>query len=128
MSKLTFFRQSGWMVMAATASGALMFAVHKPAKQMGSSEYGVFLTLLQVLNLMSIPAVGLQLQFVQQSVAALDAGKRAALTGAMRALLRGTFSLWLVFAAFLLFFQKDLVAEYKIANPAALWVTLLLGL
>src|SRR6266542_1354955 len=128
MSKLTFFRQSGWMVIATTVSGALMFAVHKPAKQMGSAEYGVFLTLLQVLNLMGIPAVGLQLQFVQQTVAALDDGKRAELTGAMRALLRATFSFWLLLALYLLVFQKRLAAEYKIANPAALWVTLLLGL
>src|SRR6266498_5049811 len=117
MSKLTFFRQSGWMVIATTVSGALMFAVHKSAKQMGSAEYGVFVTLLQVLNLMGIPAVGLQLQFVQQTVAALDAGKRAELTGAMRALLRATFRFWLLLALYLLVFQKRLVAEYKIANP-----------
>jgi len=128
MSKLAFFRQSGWMVIATTISGALMFAVHKPAKQMGAAEYGVFLTLLQVLNLMAIPAVGLQLTFVQQTVAAVDSDKRALLTGAMRALLRGTFFVWLLIVGVAFVYQDELRANYKVANPAAIWVTLLLGL
>jgi O-antigen/teichoic acid export membrane protein len=126
MSKFSFFRQSGWMVLASTVSGLLMYAAHKAAVQM--PEYGLFCTLLQVLNIMAIPAVGLQLTFVQQSVAAVDAARRAELTGTMRALLRGTFLFWLVLVAVALVFQRDLMANYKIANPAALWVTLLLGL
>jgi O-antigen/teichoic acid export membrane protein len=126
MNKFSFFRQSGWMVLATTVSGLLMYAAHKPASQM--PEYGLFCTLLQVLNIMAIPAVGLQLTFVQQSVAAVDAARRAELTGTMRALLRGTFFFWLVLVAIALVFQRDLLANYKIANPAALWVTLLLGL
>lgn len=128
MSKFAFFRQSGWMVIATTVGGALMYAVHKAAGQMPKSEYGVFTTLLQVLNLMAIPAVGLQLIFVQQTVAAITGGKRAELNGAMRALLRGTFFFWLLVAALALIFQKSILENYKVANPAALWVTLLLGL
>src|SRR5437867_222306 len=76
MGRLTFSRQSGWMVIATTVSGALMFAVHKAAKQMPTAEYGVFITLLQVLNLMAVPAVGLQLTFVQQTVVALNADRK----------------------------------------------------
>jgi O-antigen/teichoic acid export membrane protein len=128
MSKFAFFRQSGWMVIASTVSGGLMYAAHIPAQQMPPAEYGVFVTLLQVLNLMAIPAVGLQLTFVQQSVAAVDAARRAELTGTMRALLRGTFLLWLVLVAGALIFQRSILADYKVANPAALWITLVLGL
>ena len=126
--KLAFFRQSGWMVLAATISGVLMYAVHKLASTMPKAEYGVFTTLLQVLNQMAIPAAGLQLTFVQQAVAATSDEEHRRLTGAMRSLLGGTFVLWLVLAAAALFSSGFLMNKYQIVNPAALWVTLLLGL
>src|SRR5476649_1519863 len=69
---VTFFRQSGWMMMAATASGALMYCVHPiVSRGMPKEEYGVFTTLLQVVTLMSIPAIGLQTVFAQQTAAAI---------------------------------------------------------
>ena len=50
MSKLTFFRQSGWLVIATLAGGVFFYAVHIFASKMPSSEYGVFNALLQVLG------------------------------------------------------------------------------
>jgi O-antigen/teichoic acid export membrane protein len=132
MSKLAFFRQSGWMVVATTASGVLMYAVHKVATieglGMSAAEYGVFTTLLQVLNLMSVPAIGLQLTFVQQTASMTSEAHRRELAGAYRALLRGTFLLWLAGLALTFVFQRKLLATYQVGNPVALWVTLLLGL
>jgi O-antigen/teichoic acid export membrane protein len=127
MTRFTFFRQSGWMAFASGVFGCLMVVVHKAAKQMGA-EYGVFTTLLLVVSQTAIPGVGLQLTFVQQTVKDLDAGRRAELNGALRALLWGTLLVWGVLAALLYFFQEDLLTNYKIANPAALWVTLAAGL
>ena len=49
-----------------------MYAVHAVAKNMPKAEYGVFTTLLQVLNLMGIPAIGLQSVFAQQAAAAFS--------------------------------------------------------
>ena len=128
MSKHSFFRQSGWMVIAAVISGALMYAVHKIAGKMPKDEYGVFTTLLQVLNQMAIPAAGLQLTFVQQTVSATTEAGHRRLTGTMRALLGGTFALWLIIAVGALVFSDHWIARFQITNPAALWVTVLLGL
>lgn len=128
MSKASFFRQSGWMILASSAAGLFMFAVHKSASAMPKSEYGVFGTLLQVLNQMTIPAVGLQLSFAQMTVDAVAANRPAKLRGALRAVMLGTFVLWLLMAVPTLVFQGWITAEYKIHNPAALWVTLMLGL
>ena len=128
MSKFTFFRQSGWMILASTVSGALMYGVHKAAGKMPTEEYGVFTTLLQILNQMAIPAAGLQLTFVHQAVSAETDAERARLTGTMRALMKGTFLLWALMAAVALIFRSALLNRFQIVNPAALWITLLLGL
>lgn len=128
MSKSSFFRQSGWMMLASTAAGLCMFAVHKAAGAMPKSEYGVFITLLQVLNQMTIPAVGLQLSFAQMTVDSVAANRPEKLRGALRAVMLGTFAVWLLMAVPTLVFQHWITIEYKINNPAAIWVTLLLGL
>ena len=91
MSRTTFFRQSGWMMIASVAGGAFMWAVHivmqKPVDQvpLGSithflkrfvqdpvseSAYGLFTALLGLVMWMSIPSNGLQTVFAQQAAAA----------------------------------------------------------
>ena len=87
-SKLTFFRQSGWMVSAITASGLFMWAVHIPASKMPRGEYAIFGTLLNVLTLMLIPGLSLQTVFAQQTAAAHDAHQRHRLAGTVQSLRR----------------------------------------
>ncbi len=128
MSRFTFFRQSGWMVAATTVSGAMMYAVHKAAGQMPKAEYGVFTTLLQVLSALALPSVGLQFAFAQQTVSALQGGSRSELARALRSVMLWSFLLWLVLVCVAMTFQNSLLANYKIANPMALWVTLALAL
>jgi len=129
MSKLAFFRQSSWMLFATTFGGVLMWLVHYVTNHgMPESEYGVFTTLLQVLNIMAIPAVGLQLTFVQQAVVAQETGQHAKLAGAARALLKGTFLFWVAGVLLVLVFQEKILADYKITKPLALWATVLFGL
>ncbi len=129
MSKLAFFRQSGWMLIATTVGGALMWLVHYVTNRgMPEAEYGVFTTLLQVLNIMAIPAVGLQLTFVQQAAVAEDATQKAALAGNARALLKGTFLFWAACVVAVLVFRERILADYKIAQPGALWALVALGL
>jgi O-antigen/teichoic acid export membrane protein len=124
MSRFAFFRQSGWMTLSSGLAGILFSAVHNAASKMEQGEYGVYAILGLLVSQTSIPAVGLQLTFAQQTVHDLDAGRRAELASALRALFRGTLALGLLAAAGLWFFQKQLVTNYKISNPAALWVTL----
>ena len=95
-SASTFFRQSGWMLLATVLGGVFMFAVHKVAARMPKAEYGVFTTLLQVFNLMQIPAIGLQTIFAQQTVTAFTDESRRQLTSAVRVVALATFLIWLV--------------------------------
>src|SRR5262249_7191644 len=127
-SRLTFFRQSGWMVIAAVAGGVFMYAVHKTASKMPKAEYGDFATLLQVYNQMLIPSLGMQTIFAQQSVIAFAEEQRRQLTASVRAVALVTFGLWLVMAVLAFALRSDLMAIWKITNPAALWVTVLIGL
>lgn len=127
-SRLAFFQQSGWMMIATVASGVFMYAVHIAAKRMAKEEYGVFTTLLQILNLMSIPAAGLQSVFAQQTAAALSPEQHHQLTGAFRAVLKWTFLFWLVIAVTVLLLSPQVQATLQINNPAALYILLLVGL
>jgi O-antigen/teichoic acid export membrane protein len=123
-----FFRQSGWMMIATTAGGVFMYAVHMVAKQMPKAEYGVFTTLLQVVNMMGIPAIGLQTVFAQQAAAALGEQHERELAGVLRGVLRAIFFIWLGMALLVVCLGNQVLAVLKIANPAALWMTVIIGL
>jgi len=127
---LAFFRQSGWMMIATVLGGAFMYAVHavagKPLQAKG--EYGVFFTLLQVFNLMQIPAIGLQTIFAQQTVMACTEGSRRQLTAAIRAVALATLLIWLVMGGVIFGLRGQLIVLWKISNPAALGVTAVIGL
>ena len=62
-SKASFLRQSGWMAIATAVGGAASFAAHIFAKDMPKDEYGGFTAMIQLLNLIAIPAIGLQAVF-----------------------------------------------------------------
>lgn len=125
----SFFRQSGWMVMATTLSGVFMYAVHFPAiSRLSESEYGVFTTLLTILNIMLIPALGLQTVFTQQSAAALREEERRKLAGTVRAVLCLTFFIWLAVGLPVVFWSPQISAWLNISRPAALGLTVLVGL
>jgi O-antigen/teichoic acid export membrane protein len=127
--KFAFFRQSGWMIMATVASGVFMTAVHiVVSKPMLASEYAVFYELLRVFLLMSLPAGGLQVVFAQQAAAAVTDEEERRLSQATRAVLRATFFIWLTIVLVVFIWRKEIVDLWKISNPAALWVTVMLGL
>jgi O-antigen/teichoic acid export membrane protein len=125
---MTFFRQSGWLMIATTFGGALMFAVHSIAQRMPKEEYGVFTTLLQIITLMGIPAVGLQSVFAQQAAGSFTPEHEQKLAGTFRAVLRGIFFLWLFMVVLVWWWRAEILAALKIANPAALWLAVLVGL
>jgi len=65
-TKVTFLRQSGWIALATGIGGAAAYAVHLFAKEMPKAEYGVFGAMLQFINLLAIPGIGLQTVFAQK--------------------------------------------------------------
>jgi len=128
-SKLTFFRQSGWLVLATVASGVFMTLVHVVvSRRMETAEWGVFSTLLRIYLLMGIPAAGLQTVFTQQTAAALQEDERSRLRSTVRSVLAGILVVWLLFGLCTLYFQRSWVESLKISNPAALWITVTVGL
>jgi O-antigen/teichoic acid export membrane protein len=128
----TFFRQSGWLMLANIAGGLLMWVVHflTKAKTFPASEYGVFGTLLAVA--MCVPTMPMQMVMAQQTARALATHRERELAGTIRMVWLGTFLLTLLFALFLLtllfalvvfIFRKPILERWEITNPAALWVT-----
>ncbi len=126
-----FFKQAGWLVAANLGCGVLMMAVHPLVNKpdlMTPAEYGVFATLLKVFLLLGVPAAGLQAVFALQTATAKEPATQAESAATVRAVLRGTFALWLLVLAAGLVFSDVICATLKISNPAALWATLGLGL
>jgi O-antigen/teichoic acid export membrane protein len=121
--KLTFFRQSGWLMIAGVGSGAFMWAVHFLSKIVSEQEYRTFGVLMAVT--MCIPANPLQMVFTQQTAAALATHRERQLAGMIRLAWIGSFVLWLVAVLALLPFHSQILERWHIANPAAVWVTLL---
>jgi len=128
-SHTTFFRQSGWLVIATGAGGVFMMATQIVANGwMQPAEYSVWFALLRVFLLMSIPTVGLQIIFAQQAAAAVSETQHRQLARMLRASFQTTFLIWLGMASVAFLGQRHWIALLKITNPAALWMTVCIGL
>jgi O-antigen/teichoic acid export membrane protein len=124
-----FFRQSGWMMIAGVASGAMMYLVHPIiARELPKGEYGVFTTLLQVIALMGIPAVGLQPVIAQQAAAAITEEQQRVVASEFRGIFRGIFFIWLAMVVLLAVFWQSALAGLQIENSAALGIAVVVSL
>jgi O-antigen/teichoic acid export membrane protein len=126
--RMTFFRQSGWMMIATVGSGMFMSAVHVCSKKLSGEEYAVFGALIQLINLMTIPALGLQMVFAQQASAAISDERRHQLVGTVRAVMWGTFCIWLAMAAFAFLDRSQLLSWFKLSSYTSLWLTVAVAL
>ncbi|MCI0744418.1 MAG: hypothetical protein L0Y58_03335 [Verrucomicrobia subdivision 3 bacterium] len=129
MSRLSFFRQSGWMLVAGVATGVFMWAVHLIAPRgLDKGSYGLFNTLVPILSLVGVPAVGVQAILAQQTAGAFIETQLRQLRGTVRVLLTATFLLWLAGAVAVFILRDHLLRELKINASAALWITVFAGL
>jgi O-antigen/teichoic acid export membrane protein len=128
--KASFFRQSGWMVITAVGGGVLMFLVNfLSAKFISKSEYGVLTALIQLLNWVTIPAIGLQTTFARQTSAAITDDKRRQLFGTVWAVTPGIFVIWLVMLGVAIICRSQLKQSLQLGGSSvALWLTLATGL
>ncbi len=117
-----FFRQSGWLMIANIAGGAMTWGVHFLSKSIPESQYAAFGTLLMVVA--CLPTMPLQMVFAQQSALALATGRERQLSGLIRLAWLWTFIVWIVGALTVLFFQKQIVAGWHLPDALGLWVTL----
>ncbi len=127
-SKKTFFIQGSWMLTATMASGILMFAVHFFGGWMKASEYGLFVTLLQVLNLAMIPALGLQTVFAQQTALAKTPSELANLSISIRKVFLICIGIWSFTAHLLLLLHTPILRILKINNSIPIYLTIAIGL
>jgi len=149
MSRLTFFRQSGWMMMASVAGGAFMSLVHvvmqKPVSDVpieqvrnllgrfiqapvSEASYGLFAVLLNLVVWMSIPSNGLQTVFAQQAAASNDPERERQLRGTVRSVLSATTLIWALATVLFFVLRKKILTDFNVPDPAALWMTVLVGL
>ena len=127
--RMTFFRQSGWVMMTMTLAGGVMYAVHPiVARHVSKEEYGVFTALLQVVSLMGIPAAGLSPVFAQQAASAVTETQQQAVASTFKGVCRAIFFVWLAMSAVVAIFWKQVLAGLQINNPLALAATVAVGL
>ena len=127
-NKLTFFRQSGWMVIAATLSGVFMFGVHIFNRWMPENVYGAFGTVLALMTWLQFPVVGLQQTVAQQGAAALSESDQRRLTYTTRRLILWTFLLWLILAVSAGLGLQPLMAAFNVQDSSVVGLLLILAL
>ena len=118
--KGTFFRQSGWLMIANLVAGVLMWGVHVVAgKTLSEADYGTMVKMFAVTIL--IPVIPLQSVFARETAAALALGQTQSLAGLIRKTMAVVLGIWLAALAVMLCFQQDIITGWKVAQPAALW-------
>jgi len=127
-SKVSFFRQSGWMMISTFLMGVCMWAVHPLSNHMSSREYETANTMLRLLMLMGVPAGALQMVFARYSSAAVTELEKRQLATAFRSVLRYGTLLWLALFAGVFFAQDWIVATWQLTGAAALWGACAAGL
>ena len=103
-----------------------MLGIHFLSRKIPAGEYGVLITLFSVVNL--VPTIPFQMVFTQQTANALATGRERQLRNTIRAAWLGTVLFWLVASAITLCFQKQIVANWHLSNPVALWLLLVVML
>lgn len=123
----SFFRQSGWLMIANIGGGAFMWAVHFLNRFLETGQYGVFGVFLALLML--LPNIPLQMVLTQQTARGLATNTPRELSGIIRMFLVTAGVVWMLGSIIVLCFQKDILAYLKMTgHPTGLWITLLIVL
>jgi O-antigen/teichoic acid export membrane protein len=120
--KASFFRQSGWLMIANVGGGVFMWAVHFLNKPIPPGAYGEFGVCLAVVML--VPTFPLQMVLAQQTAKALALQRPGELSALFRRLLIGTTLLWLVASIGVFLFQGIIVQRWQLSSPTPLWITM----
>jgi O-antigen/teichoic acid export membrane protein len=117
-----FFRQSGWLMIAAIAGGAMTWGVHFLSKSITETQYATFGLLLLIVS--CLPTMPLQMIFAQQTAMALATGRERQLAGMVRMAALWTFIPWALGVIIVLLFQKQIVAGWHLPDAVGIWITL----
>ncbi|HEY5296624.1 MAG TPA: lipid II flippase MurJ [Verrucomicrobiae bacterium] len=119
---LTFFRQSGWLMVANIVGGLMTLGVHPLNKEISDAEYSAFGVLLMVVA--CLPTMPLQMVFAQQSAQALARGRERQLAGMIRLAWVWTFIIWALGAFLVFWFRGTITKDWQLPNTTGLLVTL----
>ncbi|MEY2408299.1 MAG: hypothetical protein QOF48_969 [Verrucomicrobiota bacterium] len=125
----TFFRQSGWMAAAAMIGGVFNMASNFVAQRMPEAgQFNIFDTALSALGILAIPALGMQTAFATQAAGTDSEERQRELAATMRwaGVILG--AVWMGLGVFWWFRQTEIIAAYKLSNPAMLWILLVIVL
>ena len=120
--KASFFRQSGWLMIANIGGGILMWAVHLLARRTGPVEYGIYGAFLAVI--MCVPTLPLQMVLTHQTAQATATGHEGELRGRFRLLLLLTTLVWLAGMIVMGILSGSIIESWHLTNSAALWITM----
>ncbi len=126
-TKLNFFRQSGWMMVANIGCGVLMMLVYQFASRLTPvSDLAVFQTMLRIFVLVTIPASALQTILAQQSAAAISPAAQRQLSGDARGLLKSTFAFWILLFVLAIIFRRQFASVFQTGDSNVIWATMFL--
>jgi O-antigen/teichoic acid export membrane protein len=131
-SRLTFFRQSGWLVISNCLSGACLMGVivllGRMVPEEHSNELGVYFALLRFFTVLAIPAAGLQVAFAQQAAGAINEEQERLLRISVGKIGRLIISLWAVICILCTFKAEYLKTSFKFTDSWGIAITLCLVL
>ncbi len=120
--RASFFRQSGWLMIANIAGGVLMWAVHFLNKFLPPGEYSSFGASLAVIML--LPTIPLQMVLAQQTAKALANHTEHELSRVIRRFLWVTFLFWVAGVIIVGLRQDAILKSWQMTNPLGLWITM----
>ena len=124
-SRLTFFRQSGWLGIANTLTGVFLMLVYP---LIPASEIAVYTTMLRFFAVLALPAAALQIVMAQDAARAITAEDQMRLRGTVRGVVQGIVFLWVILAFLSGVFRVELIQALQLTHPAQLWIAVLLVL
>ena len=130
-SKVSFFKQSGWMVIATFMGGVLMFGVVLLVGRLLDREspaWADFYYLIKVVNFLGMPAGGLMLVFAHQTAGAVTDESRRELAVCARGIGLGLVALWCGMLLVVAVFQGAIMEFLDLRSSPALWMTLTIAL
>jgi O-antigen/teichoic acid export membrane protein len=118
----TFFRQSGWLMIASIASGLMSFGVHFLSKKVESGQYSAFGVVLMVIT--CLPTIAIQMVFAQQAASALVTNRQRQVGSMIRLACVWTLALWIVAAVLVFVFKDHIVLRWQLPDATILWITM----
>ena len=122
--KVTFFKQSGWMVIATTLSGVFLVAVYPILMRLPPEEFPIYFSLLRLFTVLALAAAGLQIVMAQDAAAAVTPEGEEQLAATVRAVGKAVVIFWLAILCLCIPLRDQIIGALKISRSAALWVTM----